>query len=330
MKLLRDNEKMKAGQTFISVIIPIYRNEPFINELYSRLVTHLNTITRDFEIIFVNDGSPDNAWKLIAGNAEKDPRVKGIRLSRNFGQHFAITAGLSYSSGDWIVVMDGDLQDRPEEIIHLYHKALEGHEIVFARRKIRKDTLYKTLSSKIFYKFFDFLAGTKTDASVANFGIYSRKVIDNFNEMTEHSRLFPLFIHWLGFNTAYIDVEHAERRTGKSAYTFGKKLDLAVDTIISMSNKPLKISIKVGLLLSFLSFLYGVFLIIKYLVGGAPVIGWTSLTVSLYFIGGLLLSILGLLGIYIGKIFDEVKNRPLYIISEIIGGENEPRNLEYQ
>jgi glycosyltransferase involved in cell wall biosynthesis len=317
-------------KTVISVVIPIYRNEPFIDELYSRLTARLSVITGDFEIIFVDNRSPDNSWKLIAGIAERDPRVKGIRFSRNFGQHFAITAGLARSSGDWIVVMDGDLQDRPEKIFNLYNKALEGYEVVFARRQVRKDTLCKRFCSRMFYKLFDLMAGTKTDAAAANFGIYSRKVIDSFNIMREHSRLFPLFIHWLGFKTAYIDVEHAERSAGKSAYTFGKKLGLALDTIISMSNKPLKISVTLGLLISFLSFLYGGFIIIKYLLWGVPVMGWTSLMVSLYFIGGLLLSILGILGIYMGKIFDEVKNRPLYIIDEIIGGENEPRIDEHE
>lgn len=323
---LRDTEKTKRGKTAISVVIPVYKNEPFIDRLYTRLTANLNTLTADFEVIFVDDGSPDNSWKLISGKAEKDPRVKGIRFSRNFGQHFAITAGLAHCRGDWIVVMDADLQDRPEEIINLYNKASEGYEVVFARRQVRKDTLYRKLCSRMFYKFFDFLSGSKTDAAVANFGIYSRKVIDSFNKMREHSRLFPMFIHWLGFNTAYIDVEHAERNTGKSAYTFGKKLDLALDTIISMSNKPLKISIKLGLLFSFLSFIYGVFIIMKYLLWGVAVIGWTSLMVSLYFIGGLLLSTLGILGIYIGKIFNEVKNRPLYVIAEVVENENENGN----
>ncbi|HLP44396.1 MAG TPA: glycosyltransferase family 2 protein [Candidatus Kapabacteria bacterium] len=310
--------KDEGGKTMISVVIPIYRNEPFIDGLYSRLTDNISAITVDFEIIFVDDRSPDNSWKLIARIAEKDRRVKGIRFPRNFGQHFAIIAGVAHSSGDWVVVMDGDLQDRPEEIINLYNKALEGYDVVFARRQIRKDNLYIKLCSRMFYKFFDFLVGSKSDATVANFGIYSRKVIVNFNKLREHSRLFPLFINWLGFKTAYIDVEHAQRSTGKSAYTIKKKMALALDTIISMSNKPLKISIKIGLLLSFLSFLYGVFMIIKYLVWGIPVIGWTSLIVSLYFIGGLILSTLGILGIYIGKIFDEVKNRPIYVIDETI------------
>jgi dolichol-phosphate mannosyltransferase len=323
---------MKSCKIDISVVIPIYRNEPFIDDLYSRLTANLNAITADFEIIFVDDGSPDNSWDLITGLAEKSPRVKGIRFSRNFGQHIAITAGVEYATGDWVVVMDGDLQDRPEEITDLYNKALEGYDVVFARRHMRKDTFSRKICSRMFYTLFDFLAGTgnKTDAAIANFGIYSRKVIDSFNKMREHSRLFPLFIRWLGFNTAYINVQHAERSAGKSAYTFRKKLDLALDTIISMSNKPLKISVKMGLLLSLLSFLYGVFIIVKYLLWGVPVMGWTSLIVSLYFIGGMVLSTLGVLGIYIGKIFDEVKNRPLYIIAEKVGDENESRNVEHQ
>lgn len=322
---------MKSCKIDISVVIPIYRNEPFINDLYSRLTANLSAITADFEIIFVDDGSPDNSWDLITGLAEKSPRVKGIRFSRNFGQHMAITAGVEYAAGDRVVVMDGDLQDRPEEITNLYNKALEGYDVVFARRQARKDTWYKKLCSRMFYKLFDFLAGTgnKTDAAIANFGIYSRKVIDNFNKMREHSRLFPLFIRWLGFKTAYIDVEHAERSAGQSAYTFRKKLDLALDTVISMSNKPLKISVKLGLLLSMLSFLYGLYIIMKYLLWGVPVMGWTSLIVSLYFIGGMVLSTLGVLGIYIGKIFDEVKNRPLYIIAEKVGDESESRNSEH-
>jgi len=311
---------MKLSKIEISVVIPVFRTGHFISELHSRLTANLNLITKDFEIIFVNDGSPDNSWDLITAVAENDPRVKGIGFSRNFGQHVAITAGVEHSAGTWVVVMDGDLQDRPEEIINLYNKARQGYEVVFARRHERKDVFFRKICSRMFYKFFDLLAGSKTDALVANFGIFSRKVIDNFIKMREHSRLFPLFIHWLGFKAAYINVEHAERSIGKSAYTFEKKMDLAVDTIISMSNKPLKISIKLGFLFSFLSLLYGVFITTKYLFWGVPVMGWTSLMVSLYFLSGLLLSTLGILGIYISKIFDEAKNRPLYVIDRMVGG----------
>jgi dolichol-phosphate mannosyltransferase len=219
--------------------------------------------------------------------------------------------------------MDADLQDQPEEIIKLYNKAREGYDVVFARRKARKDGFFKKWLSRIFYRFFDLFVDGTTDSTVANFGIYSRKVIDNFKKLRERSRLFPLFIRWLGFETAYVDVEHGARPVGKSAYTFSKKLNLARDTVISMSNKPLKLAIKFGFLISFLAFLYGMVLIAKYLAWGIPVQGWTSMMVSLYFVGGLLLLMAGVLGMYIGKIFDEVKNRPLYIVAEMAGGREE-------
>lgn len=316
---------MNEDKIDISVIIPVYKNEPFIDELVSRLKVTLNTITHDFEIIFVNDGSPDRSWERIKENAQTDPRVMGIRFSRNFGQHVAITAGLDYSTGNWAVVMDGDLQDKPEEIIKLYQKIGEGYDVVFARRHRRRDGLFKKMASTLFYKMMDLLTGERSDSTVANFGIYSRKAIDYFNRMRERSRLFPLFIRWLGFKTAYVDVDHGERNSGKSAYTFSKKINLALDTIISISNKPLKLSIKFGFLLSFFSLLYGIFLIIKYLVWDIPVQGWTSLMVSIYFLSGLLLSMGGILGLYIGKVFDEVKNRPLYVIDEIVRLENEKK-----
>jgi len=300
----------------VSIVIPVYRNEAFIDELYSQLAATLSVITNNFEIIWVNDDSPDNSWELIEKLTKKDSRVKGVRFSRNFGQHIALTAGVSYTSGDWVVAMDGDLQDRPEEIINLYRKAKEGYDVVFARRVQRKDTFFKRLGSALFYKLFDLLAGTRSDPTVSNFGIYSRKVIDYFNKMREHSRLFPMFIQWLGFKTAYIEVEHAQRAIGKSAYSFSKKMDLAIDAIVSMSNNPLKLSIKLGIFLSMISFLYGVFIVFKYFISGIPVMGWASLIVSIYFLGGLLISILGILGLYIGKIYDEVKNRPLYVITE--------------
>ncbi|MGD2091637.1 MAG: glycosyltransferase family 2 protein [Candidatus Aminicenantes bacterium] len=310
---------MTHKQVEISVVIPVYKNEAFIHELVHRLKKTLSTISDTFEIIFVNDGSPDRSWERIKEEAQADSRLMGIRFSRNFGQHVAITAGLDYCTGNWVVVMDGDLQDKPEEIIKLYNKAGEGYDVVFARRHRRKDRFFKKMASKLFYKVLDLLTDDRSDASVANFGVYSRKAIDYFKQMRERSRLFPLFIHWLGFKTAYVDVDHGERDSGKSAYTFSKKFNLALDTIISMSNKPLKLSIKIGFLLAFFSLLYGLFLIIKYLVWGIPVQGWTSLMVSIYFLSGLLLSMAGILGLYIGKVFDEVKNRPLYVIDECIG-----------
>lgn len=314
---------MEKRQTDISVVIPVYLNEPFIKELSSRLTRTLETITKNFEIILVDDNSPDESWTLIKDLAKKDQRIKGIRFARNFGQHKAVTAGIDKCRGQWVVVMDGDLQDRPEEIERLYRKAVsQGCDIVFARRKNRRDHFFKRLSSKVFYLVLNRLADTRIDSRVANYGIYSKKVIDHFKIMREQNRLFLLFIDWLGFDPEYIDVEHEERSSGRTAYTLYKRISLAVNAIISMSNKPLKMAVKIGFFISSIAFLFGIFWIIRYLVSGVPVMGWTSLMVSVWFVGGLIFSLLGILGLYIGRVFDEVKYRPLYVIQEEVNGED--------
>ncbi len=304
----------------ISVVVPCYKCSGTIKELVERLNKSVSKISSSCEIILVNDGSPENDWECINELVNSAQNVIGLNLSRNFGQHTAITAGVDYCSGHWVVVMDGDLQDRPEEIPKLYQKAGEGFDVVFARRKVRKDSFFKRMLSKMFYMIFSIFVDEKADPAVANFGIYSRRVVDSFKKMTEHTRLFPFFVRWLGFQTAYIDVEHDGRRSGKSSYSFLKRLNLAVDAIVVMSNKPLKISIGLGLIISLLSFIFSVYLIVRYFILGIPVMGWTSMVVSLFFIGGLLLSITGVLGLYIGKIFDEVKNRPLYIVADTVSG----------
>ncbi len=300
----------------ISVVTPVYGCASVLERLYKRLVDTLEKITDSFEIIMVNDKSPDNAWEVIEQLAMQDERVKGINLSRNFGQHFAITAGLDFVKGDWIVVMDCDLQDQPEEIAKLYKKAMEGYDVVFGKRTERKDGFFKKLGSKLFYIVYDYFTDTKNKSGTANFGIFSKKVIENYKRMREHNRTFPLFIRWIGFKTAEIDIEHAARPEGKSSYNLYRLFSLAFDSIVSQSNKPLRLSIGFGFIMSFLSMVYGIWQIIKYYMWGVPVEGWTSVIVSIYFIGGLLFANMGILGIYIGKIFNETKNRPLYIIDK--------------
>ena len=301
----------------ISVITPVYGCSATLERLYHRLVSTLEQVDSNFEIIMVNDASPDNAWRKIKILAQQDSRIKGINLSRNFGQHRAITAGLDYAQGEWIVVMDCDLQDQPEEILKLYNKAQEGYDIVFGRRAKRKDTFFKRLSSKIFYKVFDYFTETNTDNTIANFSIISHKVHFALKKYKEQNRSYALFVNLLGFNRTDIDVEHALREEGKSSYTFSKLINLAIDGIVSQSNKPLKLSIKFGFIVSFGAFLYALWLTIRYLMYGISVEGWTSVMVSMYLIAGLLFLNLGFLGLYIGKIFDETKNRPLYIVDEV-------------
>jgi dolichol-phosphate mannosyltransferase len=287
-------------------------------ELYDRLVKTLSQITENFEIILVNDACPQSSWERIVMLCAKDSRVKGINLSRNFGQHYAITAGLDYAKGDWVVVMDCDLQDRPEEIIKLYNKALDGYDIVFGRRAERQDSFFKQLGSKAFNKVLEYFTETKHDNSIANFGIYAQKVVETINRYREHSRDFLLFAKMVGFKKTEIDIEHASRAYGQSSYNLTKLIRLAIDSIVSHSNKPLRLSIQLGFFIALASLIYAGWLVIRYFFYHTPAEGWTSLMVSMFFMFGLLFAIIGITGLYIGKIFDEVKRRPLYIIQETI------------
>ena len=301
---------------FFSIVIPVYGCATSLNELYERLVVSVGHITDNFEIIMVNDAGPDNSWEYITLLAQKDKRVKGINLSRNFGQHYAVTAGVDFSKGDWIVVMDCDLQDQPEEIEKFYAKTQEGYDIVFGKRAERQDTFLKKLSSRLFFIVYNYFTNSENTSGTANFGIFSRKVIDNFKKIREKNRAFPLFIRWLGFKSIDIDIEHAQRKEGTSSYNIKRLFTLAFDSIISHSNKPLRLFIKLGFTFSFFSLLYGFYLIFNYFINDIAVAGWTTVVVSIYFIGGLLFANLGILGIYIGKIFNETKDRPLYIVQE--------------
>ena len=298
----------------LSVVTPVYGCCQSLEKLYERLEKILSTITDKFEIIMVNDASPDNAWEVITQLSLKDSRVRGINLSRNFGQHKAITAGLDYASGNWVVVMDCDLQDQPEEIIKLYNKAQEGYDVVFGRRATRQDKLLKKLGSKIFHKVYDYFTEARMDSSTANFSIISQKVVKELRKFREQNRSYPLFINLVGFKRININIEHSKRELGESAYSFKKLMNLAIDSIVSQSNKPLRLSIKFGFFLSFISIFYGGWLILRYFVQEIPVAGWTSVMVSIFFIGGLLFANMGFLGLYIGKVFNETKDRPLYTI----------------
>lgn len=306
------------NKTLISVVIPVYGCSTSLIELYLRLTETITKMTDDFEIILVNDFSPDDAWNTIVSLCEKDFRVKGLNFSRNFGQHYAITSGLDYSKGEWIVVMDCDLQDRPEEIINLYNKALEGFDSVFAQRVQRKDAFLKRSFSKIFYALFGYLTETKQDSSVANFGIYSRSVIDSILQMKDQIRFFPTMVQWVGFKKFYLPVKHEERGVGSSGYSLRKLINLAINNVIAFSDKPLRLTAKIGFLIASLSFIVGFVYLILYFFGKIEVLGFASLIISLWFLSGVIMMILGMLGLYIGKVFEKVKERPIYIIKKKI------------
>ncbi len=310
-----ENTEGVKKRPHISVIIPVYKAENCLGELYTRLRAAVELISTDFEFILVEDCGGDRSWDTIKELAKNDPRVKGIQFSRNFGQHYGITAGLDHASGDWMVVMDCDLQDRPEEIPRLYAKAQEGFDIVVARRGKREDPWHKRFMSMAFYRIFSYLADMEYDGQTGNFRVLSRKVVENFKQMREQLRFFGGLISWAGFSSISIDVRHAERFDGKSTYTFQKLRKLASETIIAYSDKPLRLSIRFGFTISLLSFLYGLYIVYHALFYGSAIMGWSSLIVSLYFLGGIIISILGVIGIYLGKTFDETKRRPLYIIN---------------
>lgn len=297
-----------------------------VAELVRRIVESVSTITEDYEIILVNDASPDHAWEEIVKQCQLNPKVKGINLSRNFGQHYAITAGLSYAKGDWVVVMDCDLQDRPEEIPNLYRKVLEGYDMVLAQRIVRNDSFLKRCSSKLFYKVFSYLTDTKQDASVANFGIYHRKVVNAVLSMGDRLRYFPTQVQWVGFRKCYLPIQHDERLEGRSSYNFGRLFRLAMDTIVSFSDKPMRLMMKVGFGMTILSLVIGIVYFVRYLYGDIKVMGYTSLIISVWFLGSVLISLLGVIGLYLGKAFEQAKNRPAFLVDETLNFNNEGRN----
>lgn len=287
-----------------------------VHELVSRIKENVSKITEDFDIILVNDASPDNSWEMILKECHSDHRVKGINLSRNYGQHRAITAGLNYAKGDWVVVMDCDLQDRPEEIPRLYEKAMEGYDKVYGEREERKDKFLKKLSSTIFNAVYQYLSGVKTNKKIANFGIYKKDVIDAVCRMPEQDRGFGGLLYYVGFKSTSIPIKHGERLEGKSSYTFSKLIKLAFGSILSNTNKPLRMMVGWGCMLSCISIAIAIYNVIAYFYGTIRVPGFTTTVFSIWFVGGMIMMQLGIVGIYIGKVFDQVKGRPLYVVME--------------
>lgn len=266
----------------------------------------------------VNDASPDDAWSVICSLCVKDRRVKGINLSRNFGQHKAISAGLELSTSDYIIVMDCDLQDNPDEIPRLLTKLKEGYDVVLGRRVQRRDHWLKRNSSIFFYRVLSYLTDTQLDPAVANFGVYSRKVIDSINEMGDGDRFFPIMAQWVGFSSASIEVRHSERLMGQTSYSWWRLFHLAANIILTFSNKPLRLIVGLGFYISASAFVYALYIFSHALWGGVTVAGWSSVIISIWFFSGVHIIIMGLIGLYVGKIFDSVKYRPIYVIKDTV------------
>lgn len=308
----------------ISVVSPVYQAEALIPQLVAELETELQRVASDYEIILVEDGSTDGSWRVIQDMCHRNTRVRGLRLSRNFGQHYAISAGLSRARGRRVIVMDCDLQDRPSEIPKLLGKAEEGYEIVLAHRTVRQDGIFKRASSRLFYGLLGWLTGMKQDPAVANFGVYSDKVITAINSMPETIRYFPTMVKWVGFKAATVPVAHGARPHGSSSYSFRKLLNLALDICLAYSDKPLRLVIGTGFAVSIIGFCFALFTLVQAIRGDIAVLGYASLIVSIWTLSGLIIFIVGVVGLYVGKSFEGVKRRPAFIIAESTDSRDEP------
>lgn len=300
----------------ISVVVPAYGCESCLEPLHAALAPVLDAIAPRWELVLVDDHSPQRDWSVIARLAKADPRVRGVKLTRNFGQHSAIAAGLAEAEGEWIVVMDCDLQDKPEEIARLHAKAIEGYDCVFGRRVNRQDHASKIAVSRLFSFLHGKVAKFEADATVGNFSIISRRVVLELRKFREGRRNYALQVHWLGFPTAYVDIAHAERHSGKSTYSFGRQLRHAVATVLSQSTRPLYASVAFGFLAAGGAAVTAIYLVIRKLTGGVGVEGWTGVMVSVWFLFGVLFVNLGVIGLYLGSVFDEVKGRPPFVIEQ--------------
>jgi dolichol-phosphate mannosyltransferase len=302
----------------LSIVVPVFNEQLNIDKLIGEIKTFLKNFENNLEIIIVDDGSSDNTWEKVIEQCRKDDRVTAIKLSRNFGHHYAITAGIHNALGNYVVVMDGDLQDRPEVIPVLYEEIRKGFDVVFVNRTNRPESLVYKVAQKFFYFTLRILSGYDFDSRQANFSIINRKVVEAFKKFPENSRFYGSTIKWLGFRTSSVSATHGKRFEGRPSYTLQKRFKLAADIILAFSDRPLKIAIGLGLVMSTLSIFIVTWILIGVNSWGFSVVGWPSLIAAIFFSTGIILVILGILGVYLGQVFKEVKNRPLYLISDTV------------
>ncbi|MGB0524855.1 MAG: glycosyltransferase family 2 protein [Flammeovirgaceae bacterium] len=305
---------MNKQHIHISVVSPVYQAEALVEPLVNRLMNTLAEITPAFEIILVEDASLDDSWTKIEAQCKTHQQVKGIKLSKNFGQHQAIIAGLEQAKGEWVVVMDCDLQDPPEAITELYQKAQQlACEVVFAKRINRQDGWWKRSVSKLFFKVLSYLTEVSLDSRIANFGIYHQRVVKAILTYRKTRIVFPLMVRLVGFAQESVEIQHQKRPEGRSSYSIGKLLSLAIDILVSFTDKPLRLTMKLGIAIAGFAFLFGLFNLYKYYQGIIVVPGYASLIISIWFLAGLIIFLLGLIGLYVGKTFEQSQDRPVYI-----------------
>ncbi|NLC67193.1 MAG: glycosyltransferase family 2 protein [Clostridiaceae bacterium] len=307
-----------------SVVVPVYNEELVVNETYRRLKNVMESTGEPYEIIFVNDGSRDGTREIVTGLCRQDKNVKLIDLSRNFGHQLAITAGMDNASGQAVIVIDADLQDPPEVIIDMIKKWKEGYDVVYGKRIKRKgETFFKRFTAKLFYRLLKGIADVDVPQDVGDFRLIDRKVCDALKLLPERNRYVRGLISWLGFRQTGVEFVRDERFAGESKYPLKKMIKFAMDAITSFSYRPVKIATYVGTVISAASFIYLIVVVIQKLFTRTTVPGWASIVAINLFFNGIILIMLGIIGEYIGRIYDESKRRPLYIIREKIGFKDE-------
>lgn len=300
-----------------SIVIPLYNEEEVVKECIKRVNGVCKNLDGDYEVIFVNDGSADKTEELTLAACKTNPKLKLLSFSRNFGHQIAITAGMDHAKGDAVIVMDADLQDPPEVIPKLISKYNEGYDVVYAVRSKRKgETIFKKWTSKAFYRFLRYMCNIDIPVDTGDFRLISRKVCDVMKSLTERNRYVRGLVSWVGFKQAAVEYVREERFAGETKYPLRKMLKLSMDGITSFSTKPLTISKNVGFVTAAAGFIYLIVVILNKFVFGKTIVGWASLAVLILLIGGIQLIMLGVVGEYIARIFDESKNRPLYIIED--------------
>jgi dolichol-phosphate mannosyltransferase len=311
--------KLTKMKPIISLILPIYNEEGNIDELYKRSKKVLSDVG-SYEIIFINDFSRDNSLQKLIGLSQKDKNVKIIDFSRNFGHQIAITAGIDYAEGDAIVIMDADLQDTPETIVKMVNKWKKGYDVVYGKRRKRKDTMFKKFTAFAFYRLLRRFANIEIPEDTGDFRLMDRKVVKEMKKLKEHSRFMRGLTSWVGFKQTAVLFDRDERRWGATNYPFKKMLKLSFDALTSFSNIPLRLASYLGFFSALVGFAWGLYAVYRklFLPSSETVPGWTTIVIAIFFIGGIQLIILGIIGEYIGRIYTESQNRPLYIINKKI------------